>query len=117
MGGAIYAWTGVISRAEPSPSTAHSRAGAAKWRSPGTPNRQGGRRAAAFPAARHDATDTLLPNALGTVNDHRTAHLEYAERPQDQRCARGNGAALQGRSGQYQQGRADDALVSGHQPE
>ena len=60
--------------------------------------------------------DTKL--SLGkTENDHRTAHLEHAERPQDLGRAGGNGAALQGDPGEHQQGRADGAGVPRDQPE
>src|ERR1700722_9053464 len=95
-GGAIYSWTGAISRAEPTPSTGQAP------------------RASPFPGISADATDAdLSPTPFRDPHDHRTSYLERTERPQDQRGARGDGAALQGRSGQHRQGRADGAVVSG----
>src|SRR5581483_11276981 len=97
-GGAIYARTSGNSSTEPGPSTGRTR----------------GRRP--FAGARGDARDSAEPSFEKKSHDDRTPHLEYAERPQDQRCARGNGSALQGRPDQHHQGRTDGAFVPGDQP-
>jgi GST-like protein len=55
--------------------------------------------------------DAQISRGGSAQNDHRAAHLEHAERPQDLGRAGGDGAALQGDPGEYHQGRADGARV------